>query len=870
MGSVGSISIALKNAVSGLQVTQSSLETVSNNIANVNNPDYNRKTVIQTSRVLAGRGAGVQVSSIRREVDTFLITELRNNLSILGNFEELNNFYTRMQNMFGSVLDDASISRAIAEISSTMEDYSLAPEGLSQQLNVVSAATEFTRQINQMSSDLQDLRLRADREIADAVIVINEQATIVNNLNAQIARNIAIDLPAGELEDQRDAAIDKIAELMDVTTFTRASGEVVVLTPTGRALIDREVQTLTHLAASSMDAGVTFAIGGIAGITFADGTDITTEIAGGSLAALIFMRDTRITELSSELDQLAGVMRTEINAVHNQGSAFPPPNTLTGTHTFSASDIIGATGSINGTVRIAVVDETGAYSDNGSTAPDYIDIDLAALTSASGGTLTVQNFLDAINSGTNVTGFSGLTDATASLNSTGKLEIKATTATDGIVIDGTGVDGSFGTGGTVSVANVTITAGAITAFPATTISLATESISQAAGDKVTSLLTNGVLNLNISTTAGSPGTVVLTADSNFAFGTVGGAAGNAIGDPVSTASADLAAGGTVEVAVDSTGDGNADTVVGTITFPAITLNNPTSAGAQGNIAISGISHTRDATMAIASESLGVSDFFGLNDFFVTDENYSDFMSEAQTTSTFVPSAAGTLTFRGSFGSTTVAYTAAQTITEIATAITANSTLSGQNISASVISEGDNSRLQITDSDGNNFLLTDSSTLLSSIGIIVNNQNDGGNISVRSSLANDSSLIARGELSTATPALNSNVLAAGDNSVALAMAAKFTSNLAFQRAGSQSPTNNTLSGYASSILGLNAIQADSAKSQFTFRNTLVESLKATEGQISGVNIDEELANMVILQNAYNASARVIQVTSELLDVLIDMV
>ncbi len=86
MGSVGSISIALKNAVSGLQVTQSSLETVSNNIANVNNPDYNRKTVIQTSRCLAGRGAGVQVSSIRPEVGTFPSTQVVNRLSILGTF----------------------------------------------------------------------------------------------------------------------------------------------------------------------------------------------------------------------------------------------------------------------------------------------------------------------------------------------------------------------------------------------------------------------------------------------------------------------------------------------------------------------------------------------------------------------------------------------------------------------------------------------------------------------------------------------------------------------------------------------------------------------------------------------------------------
>jgi flagellar hook-associated protein 1 FlgK len=39
-------------------------------------------------------------------------------------------------------------------------------------------------------------------------------------------------------------------------------------------------------------------------------------------------------------------------------------------------------------------------------------------------------------------------------------------------------------------------------------------------------------------------------------------------------------------------------------------------------------------------------------------------------------------------------------------------------------------------------------------------------------------------------------------------------------------------------------------------------------VMGVNLDEEMANMVQFQHAYNASARLIQTMSELLDTVIN--
>ena len=47
---------------------------------------------------------------------------------------------------------------------------------------------------------------------------------------------------------------------------------------------------------------------------------------------------------------------------------------------------------------------------------------------------------------------------------------------------------------------------------------------------------------------------------------------------------------------------------------------------------------------------------------------------------------------------------------------------------------------------------------------------------------------------------------------------------------------------------------------------MDSLNLKQGQISGVNLDEELTQLIIYQQAYSAAARVITTNQQLFDVL----
>ncbi len=65
-----------------------------------------------------------------------------------------------------------------------------------------------------------------------------------------------------------------------------------------------------------------------------------------------------------------------------------------------------------------------------------------------------------------------------------------------------------------------------------------------------------------------------------------------------------------------------------------------------------------------------------------------------------------------------------------------------------------------------------------------------------------------------------------------------------------------------------IEISRAEAMETNQNILLESLKDKRQEVSGVNLDEEMTEMIKFQHGYNAAARVITVIDQMLDTLIN--
>lgn len=90
---------------------------------------------------------------------------------------------------------------------------------------------------------------------------------------------------------------------------------------------------------------------------------------------------------------------------------------------------------------------------------------------------------------------------------------------------------------------------------------------------------------------------------------------------------------------------------------------------------------------------------------------------------------------------------------------------------------------------------------------------------------------------------------------------------FRAAGELSAANATLSQYLNQVLGNAGQMANRATNLSQDYNSTKNELGKRRMDVGGVNLDEELANMVVYQNAYSASARMLTSAQELFDTLL---
>jgi len=106
-------------------------------------------------------------------------------------------------------------------------------------------------------------------------------------------------------------------------------------------------------------------------------------------------------------------------------------------------------------------------------------------------------------------------------------------------------------------------------------------------------------------------------------------------------------------------------------------------------------------------------------------------------------------------------------------------------------------------------------------------------------------------------------AGDDNLNALAIAAL--------RDGNYMNNNTTnFSGYYNGLVGEVGVDVASSSRTLLSKQTMVDQLTTRKESISGVNLDEEMANMIRYQQAFTAAAKMINVVNDMLDELLNII
>ena len=300
------VTMSLQNALTGLQAAQQNLAVISSNITNAQTPGYSRETVPLSTQIVGNAGAGVLVGVTQRQVDENLAKGARGQDTAASAANTMDTYFQQIQSLFGQVNDGNSLGDVFNKFTAALQTLSTSPEDPVAQQSVVATGQTLTQKLNSISAGIQQIRSGTDAQIAVDVQTVNTQLANIAQYNQAITHDKAIGQSTAALEDQRDQALDQIAKLMGVQDFVRPDGTMVVLTTTGKVLVDSNPQTLSYAPTGTVTATT------VLSPLKVNAVDITSDSTTGEIGALLSLRDTQLPNLTAELNRFTNNLFTSL------------------------------------------------------------------------------------------------------------------------------------------------------------------------------------------------------------------------------------------------------------------------------------------------------------------------------------------------------------------------------------------------------------------------------------------------------------------------------------------------------------------------------------------------------------------------------
>jgi flagellar hook-associated protein 1 len=329
-----SLSSSLLIAVQSMLTDQGAMNVVSNNIANVNTPGYTREVANLTETPPAEYGGlqfgtGVELQSVQSVRDNVLQLRLNQETQNQGKFDTLSTGLNQVQTLFNEAAG-SGLQSLLSQFFGSFQQLSADPTNAGLRQSVISAAQSLASGFNQTATALVTQQQDADQAVVQTTQQINQLTAQIAQLNGQISATSGGGQNSNTFIDQRSQLINQLSQLVDVQSITADNGSLTLTTTGGAALVvgnqNFDLQAQVNAATSFHDV-------------YAQGTDITSSIQSGNLAADIQLRDQQIPSISSNLDTLANGLAISVNAQsaagidlngNPGGNIFAPPGAVAG------------------------------------------------------------------------------------------------------------------------------------------------------------------------------------------------------------------------------------------------------------------------------------------------------------------------------------------------------------------------------------------------------------------------------------------------------------------------------------------------------------------------------------------------------------
>jgi len=338
----------LNTMVRGIYAHQIALDTVGNNITNLNTDGYTRQrtNLVETpSGYIVGNngymaiGTGSVTDSIVRLRDELIDAQVRKNTSPLGYDNIQQETLGKIENIFKEP-SDTGLQTALDNFWDSMQQLATQAGNEGYRSVVRQRGVELADAIGRAESQLKQIQTDANLALTTKLKNMNQYLTELAAVNKQILASPTDQCNA--LKDQQDLLLEKIAVLAPIQVVKEESGSVTV-SIAGITVVSKD---RANLLDTSMETNGGIKMAGT-------GMDVMLGAEGGELQGLLDSRDSKVWGAPAYLEQIGTMSRfllSDFNAVHRSGYGL---DNNTGVNFFGSSVFGTGTDQVGSTLQLA-------------------------------------------------------------------------------------------------------------------------------------------------------------------------------------------------------------------------------------------------------------------------------------------------------------------------------------------------------------------------------------------------------------------------------------------------------------------------------------------------------------------------------------
>ncbi len=295
--------------LTALQTHKRSMEVTSHNLANAATPGFSRQRAELVAPLPEDNnpgqiGRGVDVDAIRRIVDTLTDERLRASTSETSRLKTLSDSLKTVELVFNEPGENG-LAGGTNRLFNVLADLSNNPESAALRSAAVQELQTWTSTVNDLSTRLDQLGQDIGATIDDQLRSVNSVAGQIADLNQQIRRQTLSGNSPNDLLDARDKLVGELSGYLELRVRRNVADGSVLIDAGGINLVGQDSAN-TLVAERKLDGGVQILTpnGGL------------LQPRGGSISALDELQRDILPGVIADLDNLAATIAKRMNALH--------------------------------------------------------------------------------------------------------------------------------------------------------------------------------------------------------------------------------------------------------------------------------------------------------------------------------------------------------------------------------------------------------------------------------------------------------------------------------------------------------------------------------------------------------------------------